>query len=411
MAKLTRPEDRVTKAHIRIMTSPEFCMFSGVLSIGDITFTRDIPTACTNGRDVIYNPDFIDTMNDKELTFLILHEAIHKAFQHMHLWQKLYKEDARLANIAADYVVNSSILEADPNEKRCVMPNTALYDKKYDGMTTRQIFDLLKKNPPPQQPQPSPMGSQGKGDKSPQSGTQKSSQGQQETLDSHDWEGAKQMSSEEKKRTQKQIDQALRQGEVIRGKMKGDVNRGVKELLEPQVNWREQLREFVTAVSKSKDETSFRRPHRRFVGQDIYMPSMIGNCINKIVIAGDLSGSISSETERKFLTEAIQVCKDVNPNTLDLIWWDYDVGGHEVYVEGEYDTILERTKPTGGGGTRVGCVNQFIKDKRLDPDVVIILTDGYVEDDWGGTWDYPTLWAITEKRITSPHGKSIYIDE
>jgi len=369
-------------------------MFSGVLSIGDITFSRDIPTACTNGRDVIYNPDFIDTMNDKELTFVILHEAIHKAFQHMTMWEKLFKEDARLTNIAADYVVNSSIVEADPKKARCEMPSNALYDKKYDGMTTKQIFEQLKKNPPPQ----GGKGGEGK-------------DGDQETLDSHDWEGAKKMSEAEKTKTQKQIDQALRQGEVIRGKLGGNANRGVKELLAPQVNWREQLREYVTTVSKSKDETSFKRPHRRFIGQDIYMPSMIGNCVNKIVIAGDLSGSISKETERKFLTEAIQVCKDVNPKSIDLIWWDYEVQGHEVYMEGEYDTILERTKPKGGGGTRVGCVNNFIKDKRLEPDVVIILTDGYVEHDWGGDWKYPTLWAITSKYCDSPHGKSIYIDE
>mgnify|MGYP003133667789 FL=1 len=401
MAKLTRPEDRVTKAHIRIMTSPEFCMFSGVLSIGDITFTKDIPTACTNGRDVMYNPDFIDTMNDKELTFVILHEAIHKVFQHMHMWIRLFKENARLANIAADYVVNSSILEADPHNKRCEMPKDALYDPKYNGMTTKQIFELLKKNPPPQR-------GQGGSGKSPQC---QGSKGSQETLDSHDWEGAEKMSAEEKKRTQKQIDQALRQGEVIRGKMSGNVNRGVQELLEPQVNWRELLREFVVTVSRSKDETSFRRPHRRFIGQDIYMPSMVGNTINKVVIAGDLSGSISSETERMFLTEAIQVCKDVNPKSIDLIWWDSRVQGHEVYMEGEYDTILQRTKPSGGGGTTVGCVNKFIDSEHLEPDVIIILTDGYVEYDWGGDWKYPTLWAITEKRITSPHGKSIYIDE
>lgn len=401
MAKLTRPEDRVTKAHIRIMTSPEFCMFSGVLSIGDITFTKDIPTACTNGRDVMYNPDFIDTMNDKELTFVILHEAIHKVFQHMHMWIRLFKENARLANIAADYVVNSSILEADPHNKRCEMPKDALYDPKYNGMTTKQIFELLKKNPPPQR-------GQGGSGKSPQC---QGSKGSQETLDSHDWEGAEKMSAEEKKRTQKQIDQALRQGEVIRGKMSGNVNRGVQELLEPQVNWRELLREFVVTVSRSKDETSFRRPHRRFIGQDIYMPSMVGNTINKVVIAGDLSGSISKETERTFLTEAIQVCKDVNPKSIDLIWWDSRVQGHEVYMEGEYDTILQRTKPSGGGGTTVGCVNKFIDSEHLEPDVIIILTDGYVEYDWGGDWKYPTLWAITEKRITSPHGKSIYIDD
>tara|TARA_R110000787_G_scaffold171222_1_gene283865 strand:+ start:1601 stop:2797 length:1197 start_codon:yes stop_codon:yes gene_type:complete len=398
MAKLTKPQDRLTKAHIRVMTSPEFCMFSGVLSIGDVTFTQDIPTACTNGRDVMYNPDFVDTLNDKELTFLVLHEAIHKAFQHMTMWKKLFKEDARLANMAADYVVNSSILEADPNSRRCELPEGALIDKRYNNMTTKQIFDLLKKNPPPQG---------GKGSSS-KSGTGKDSG---ETLDSHDWEGAEKMSEEEKKTTQKQIDQALRQGEVIRGKMQGNVNRGVKELLEPQVNWREQLRDFVTTISRSKDETSFRRPHRRFIGQDIYMPSMVGNSINKIILAGDLSGSISKETERVFITEMIQVCKDVNPNSIDLLWWDSAVQGHETYLEGDYDTILQRTKPSGGGGTLVSCVNRFIEQKRLEPDVVIILTDGYVENDWGGHWNYPTLWAITDKRNVSPHGKSIYIDE
>ena len=64
----------------------------------------------------------------------------------------------------------------------------------------------------------------------------------------------------------------------------------------------------------------------------------------------------------------------------------------------------------GGGGTTVGCVNEYIKEERITPDVVIIFTDGYVENDWGGTWNYPTLWAITEKSMVSPHGKSIHVD-
>ena len=43
--------------------------------------------------------------------------------------------------------------------------------------------------------------------------------------------------------------------------------------------------------------------------------------------------------------------------------------------------------------------------------VIVILTDGYVEDDWGGNWEYPTLWAVTTRHNTSPHGKTIHIDE
>ena len=56
-------EQRVTKSHIAIMRSKQFCMFAGVLSVGKVMYTEDIPTACTNGRDVIYNKDFIKTLD------------------------------------------------------------------------------------------------------------------------------------------------------------------------------------------------------------------------------------------------------------------------------------------------------------------------------------------------------------
>jgi hypothetical protein len=64
-----------------------------------------------------------------------------------------------------------------------------------------------------------------------------------------------------------------------------------------------------------------------------------------------------------------------------------------------------------GVGTTVGCVNQYIKDQRLEPEAVIILTDGYVESDWGGSWDRPTLWVSTEKHNVSPHGKNYLFRE
>ena len=74
--------------------------------------------------------------------------------------------------------------------------------------------------------------------------------------------------------------------------LQGNKNRSVNELLEPKVNWREQLRDFVNATCKNKDKTSWKRPHKRFIGHDIYMPSMIGESIGKVVIGVDTSGSI-----------------------------------------------------------------------------------------------------------------------
>ena len=381
-------EQRVTKSHIAIMRSKQFCMFAGVLSVGKVNFTEDLPTAATNGRDVMYNPKFIETLNDKELNFVVLHEALHKAFQHMHLWKKLWKESPMLANMAADYVVNYSIYEADDRNEITMMPSSALFNKKYAGMTTKQVFDLLKKD----------IESSG-------------GSGGINGHDTHDWEGAEALSDDEVKETTKQIDQALRQGEIIRGKMQGNKNRSVNELLEPKVNWREQLREFVNATCKNKDRTSWKRPHKRFIGYDIYMPSMIGESIGQVVIGVDTSGSIGDKELNEFLTGVVAICDDVSPSSIELLYWDTIVAGHETYHQGDYKALMQSTKPAGGDGTTVGSVNQYIKDKRIQPEAIIILTDGYVEEDFGGNWDYPTLWAITSKHITSPHGKTIHIED
>jgi predicted metal-dependent peptidase len=376
-------EQRVTKSHIAIMRSKQFCMFAGVLSVGKVIFTDDIPTACTNGRDVMYSPDFIKTLDDKELNFVVLHEALHKVYQHMHLWRKLFKENGQLTNMAADYVVNYAIHEADEHSEIAKRPDSALFDLRFKNMTTKQIFDLLKQN-----------GEDGGG-----SGH-----------DIHDWEGAEGLSDEEIKQTAKEIDQALRQGEIIRSKMQGNKNRAVNEILEPKVNWREQLRDFVNATCRNKDRTSWKRPHKRFIGHDVYMPSMVGETIGKIVVGIDTSGSIGDKELNEFLTEVVAICDDVSPSSIELLYWDTHVAGHETYNQGDYSALVQSTKPAGGGGTHVGCVNQYIKDKRIEPEAIIILTDGYVEDDFGGNWGYPTLWAITTKHITSPHGKTIHID-
>jgi predicted metal-dependent peptidase len=396
MANLTS-EQRVTKSHISIMRSKEFCLFAGVLSVGAVKFTEDLPTAATNGRDVMYNPKFIDTLNDKQLTFVVLHEALHKVFQHMSLWRKLWKESPMLANMAADYVVNWTIKDADPHGVVTEMPSMCLFDAKYANMTTKQVYDLLK------QDAENGQGVFGKGE----AGDGDGDAGH----DHHDWKGAEELTAEEVKEVEKQIDQALRQGEIIRGKMAGNQNRTIEGLLEPKVDWREQLREFVNATCKNKDKTSWKRPSRRFIGQDIYMPSMIGETVGKLVIGIDTSGSIGSNELKEFLSEVVGICDDVSPESVELIYWDYDVAGHETYNIGDYAGLAETTKPAGGGGTRVGSLNEYLKDKRITPEAIVVLSDGYVESDWGGNWDAPTLWAITSKGITSPHGKSIYLGE
>lgn len=372
-------------------------MFSGVLSVGKVEFTDKLPTAATNGRDVLYNPEFLTTLDEKELTFVVLHEALHKVFQHMYLWRKLWKESPQLANMAADYVVNYTIHVSDPSQNVAKIPESALFDMRFADMSTKQVYDILKQ----EAEKSGKVSYKTKGGKG-----QEESEGKQ---DHHDWEGAEDLSEDEVKEVKRQIDQALRQGEIIRGKMEGNRNRAIDGLLEPKVDWREQLREFVNATCRNKDKSSWRRPSRRFIGQDIYMPSLIGEAIGKIVVAIDTSGSINDEILRELLTEVVAICKDVTPESVELLYWDTHVAAHETYRIGDYDGLATTTKPAGGGGTHVGCVNDYIKEHKLNPEAVIVLTDGYVESDWGGNWEWPTLWAVTSN-LQSPHGKTIRLE-
>jgi hypothetical protein len=140
-------QDRIKKAHIAIMQHKVFCAYSGILACGKVHVNDDVPTAATNGWDVIYNPDFISQhmKTDPELRFLILHEAQHKAYRHLHVWQALHDEDAQLANIAADHFVNLSLVDSDAGEGFIKMPELGIQpDPKYRGWSVKQIFEDLK---------------------------------------------------------------------------------------------------------------------------------------------------------------------------------------------------------------------------------------------------------------------------
>ena len=142
-------ERRLKKAKITLMRNPKYVMWSGIMMIGTTEVRDDIPTACTNGRDELYGRAFIDTLNDKELAFVVLHENLHKAFRHLTLWRKLFNDDPRLANMACDHVINLMLVESDTNEDHIAMPRKdgkviGCLDKRFSKMNAKQVFDILK---------------------------------------------------------------------------------------------------------------------------------------------------------------------------------------------------------------------------------------------------------------------------
>ena len=391
MAKLTA-EQRIEKVHVKLMRHRNFCLFSGLFMVGKVTVDETTPTARTNGVNVNYGRAFVDSLTDKQLAFLILHENMHKAYRHLVVWEKLWKKNAQLANMACDYVINLQIFDYDPQGNEVEMPTDAngealgLIDEQYRGMDAHQVFILLEKQ---QQQKKSGGNAQGSGDESSEG---KGGQG----MDDHDWENAQEGTPQEQEQIAKDIEGALRQGAILAGKMGGNVSRDINELLTPKVNWKDALRDFVKTSTQGKDQTTWRRLHKRYIGMDIIMPSTYDEKVGSIVVAVDTSGSIGQAELAQFLGEVKAICDEVSPEKIDLLYWDTNVAGHETYMGAELASLTETTQAKGGGGTSPECVPSYMKEKRLEPECVIMLTDGYIGRQDPNDWQIgkPIMWCI-----------------
>jgi len=382
---------RVQKATIDIMAKDRYAALAGVIMIGEKHVERDAskcPTAYTNGRDVVFGDAFIADLNDAELRFLFLHEEYHKLYRHLTTWRWMFDENPRLANMACDYVINCKLVDdnADGFATMTGKLQIGCFDPKYRGWDSARVFEDLKNNPPPQGGQ----GGQG--------------------FDEHGWDEAKGMTEEERNALAREIDEAIRQGALMAGKLGTGGDRDFEQLLQPQVDWRAALREFVQSACAGSDYSTWRRPNRRYIGANIYMPSGITESVGEIAILIDTSGSTYAPgVLPAFMSEAKAVCDTVKPERVHIIYWDTRVCQAEVYEQADLDKMISSTQPKGGGGTRISCAIDYMRDNRINPQASVVLTDGYLGSDWG-TWTSPVLWCVIDNPgVRPPTGTTVHI--
>ena len=370
--------------------------------IGDRRIDDDAancPTAYTNGKDERYGRAFVAKLNDAELRFLVLHECYHKLYRHLTTWQWMYQEHPQAANMACDYVINIKLV--DDNKDGFATMTGALtmgcLDNKYRGWDSAKVFKDLKDQ------------SQGQGGKGQGQGQGGAGQGQGTGFDDHGWDEAQEMTPAERGELAREIDEAIRQGALMAGKVGSGGDRDLEALLQPQIDWREVLRDFITATCAGNDYSTWRRPNRRFIGAGVYLPSGISERIGEIVVAIDTSGSIGGRQLSAFLSEVKAIAETVNPDAVRVLYWDTAVCGDEVYVGDEVQRLVQSTKPKGGGGTMVECVPQYLQDKQIKAQCVIVLTDGYLGGSWG-QWNHPVLWTILDNERAVPDcGQAVHI--
>lgn len=385
-------EQRLSKAVVDIMGSPKYIALAGVLMIGSRSVDDKEPTACTNGRDEVYGRAFIESLSDAELRFLVLHECYHKLYQHLTTWRHLYAENAQLANHACDYVINIKLSD-DNADGFAVMPKIGLLDAQYRGMDSAQVYNLLKQDEEGGGSGGAPKGGI-KGD-----------------MDKHDWDGASKLTDEEGKQLARDLDEAIRQGALAAGKLGSGGDCIFDGLLQTKIDWREVLREFINTTCAGNDYSTWRRPNRRFISSGYYMPSGVSEQVGELVIAIDTSGSIGGRELAKFLGEVKGICDQVKPDVVRLLYWDTEVCADEKYTGAEVESLVNSTKPAGGGGTTVECVPEYMAQHGVKPQAVIVLTDGYLGGSWG-QWACPVLWCIVGNKNARPDvGKYVHVED
>jgi predicted metal-dependent peptidase len=323
-----------------------------------------VPTAGTNGKRVIFNPDFIEPLSDDELLFLVAHECMHPMLEHNY---RRHNRGSVKWNMAADYVINQLLVDDSVG----TMPEGGCYDPtiyKDGGGTSDGIYNILPEQPPGAG---NTFGKPGSGGR-----------GWQDCEDAEGTQGDKDQQAGEWKVKVAQAAQASR----MMGKMSANMERLVGEVLEPVVRWEDVLQDFV--VKCRTDERSFARPSRRYITQGLYLPSRTGEMMGELVVAVDCSGSVGSNELNQFIGEVRSIKEDCNPVMIHVIYFDSEVCYYDSFNQDE-ELHME---PHGGGGTRFSPIFKYVEDEGIEPVACVVLTDLYCND-FGDQPAYPVLWV------------------
>ena len=357
-------------------------------------------TAATDGRNFYYNSRFIKMLKPKEVEFLFGHEVLHCVYDH---FGRKGERDHQLFNIANDFAVNADLIKHKVGEKITTVP--CLYDPKYDGMSSEEIYEALY-----EKADKIDIGKlldqmidehlDGEGDSEGDGDGEKPGKGRPKLSDA-DRQAIKDEIKEAMLAAAQTSDGA--------GNIPAGVMRLIKDLTEPQMNWRELLR--MNLESTIKSDFTWMRASRRGWHMDAIMPGMKNDEMIDIAIAIDTSGSIGEKMLRDFLGEIQGIMDSFPAYKIHVISFDTDVYNPAQYDSDNLDSICEY-EPAGGGGTDFGAIYKYLKDEDITPRRLVVFTDGYPFGSWGDEEYCDATWILHgTTSIVPPWGSYAYYEE
>ena len=339
-------------------------------------------TAATDGLKFYYNSRFIMMLKPKEVEFLVGHEVLHVVYDHM---GRRGNRDPQMWNIADDYAVNADLKRHKVGEFIKTVP--CLYETKYDGKSAEEIYDDLMKNVQKisiddllDQMIDDHMDGEGDGDSDNEGDGNK--KGKRPT-----------MSPEERERVRQEVKQAIinAASTAEAGQLPANVERMIRQHTNPVMPWRELIQTNLTSAIRS--DYSWMRPSRRGWHMDAIMPGMNPGEEIDVVVAIDMSGSISNSQAQAFLGEIGGMMNSFDGYKVHVFCFDTDTYNPKDFSSENMD-LIEEYEPMGGGGTDFDAIFEYLKKEGNVPKRLICFTDGYPCGSWGDPDYCDTTWVI-----------------
>ncbi len=363
-------------------------------------------TAAVDGRNLYFNTQFFNALSNKEIEFVIAHEILHCVFDHL---GRREGRDPMIYNIAADYIVNNllvrdrigqipKIVDCFQDFKYENWSSEDVYDdifNKYDEEELNQLGELLDEHIDWE----SDGAGEAQGDKSGKEGDKPG-------------KGRPSYSKDELKKIRDEVKESMINAaqSAGAGNTPAGVQRMIKEMTEPKMNWRQILRQQIQSTIKS--DFSFSRPSRKGQMSGAILPGMNFSNTIDICISIDMSGSIGDAQAKDFLGEVKGIMDEFPDYNIKI--WCFDT---KVYNEQDFTADngenLEDYEVMGGGGTDFDANWNYMKEHDINPKKFIMFTDGYPWNSWGDEDYCDTIFVIHshhDKNLEAPFGQTAHYE-
>ncbi len=381
-------------------------------------------TTDTDMKKLYVNPEYISQLNNEETQFALAHEALHCALSHFARRQHRVK---LRWDMACDYAINPILIEEGLKP-----PPHIHFLREYKDMTAEEIYPMLKDNENDADSELGQNNEQGDNEQGEQSdqgdakdtenqklNNQQQNEGERGKGQTGEGKESEQGSGESEQKEppptpnndeiqsltaqwQQRLAGAAQQA-LQAGKLSQSMARLVDHLLQPQLPWRMLLARYMSATAR--EDYSYTRPSSRR-GEPAIYPRLRSHMVD-IVVALDISGSISTKEIREFLSEVDQIKAQVRAKIV-LHACDTQVSDKGPWKFEPWDELKLPIRFEGGGGTRFTPVFNWVESQEMRPDLLVYFTDAEGEFPEHEP-QYPVLWLVKGKGPV-PWGQRIQLN-